>query len=247
MGTKEDERRRDERRALVFKVALADGSDAVCETQDVSVNGAFLRTDAPLSPGAEVCAEVSFPGFLAPCTRRGVVRWARDPQRSDRDHPAGFGVEWTESPVDDPLRRALGEMRDVEPTTSGARILVAEDNEHILQMMERMLPRGLGGATDVSVETAADGEQAWDAIERGEIDLAILDVYMPGLDGLEVLARVRDSEDHATLPVVVISAAGKEARARAYAAGADFFMDKPLRLLEIVDTVRTLLRLPGSA
>jgi CheY-like chemotaxis protein len=148
--------------------------------------------------------------------------------------------------VDDPLRRALGEMRDLAPTSSGARVLVAEDNEHILQLIERTLPRRMRDAADVTVDTASDGEEAWAIIQRGGIDLAILDVYMPGLDGLEVLGRVRDDAELATLPVVIISAAGQEVRSRAYAEGADFFMDKPIRLLEIVDTVRMLLRLPSS-
>ena len=94
----------------------------------------------------------------------------------------------------------------------------------------------------LDVILASDGDEAWQFIESGKVDLAILDFYMPNVDGGTVLDRVRSSADHSTMPVLVVSSE-EDRKNVALAGGADRFLDKPLRLVDLAEEVRALLRI----
>jgi CheY-like chemotaxis protein len=69
------------------------------------------------------------------------------------------------------------------------------------------------------------------------------DLYLPVLDGFELIRRAREKHPKGTLPIVAFSAGGAEAGRRALSLGADIFLDKPLRLTKVFDTICDLLRL----
>jgi two-component system KDP operon response regulator KdpE len=95
------------------------------------------------------------------------------------------------------------------------------------------------------VLTAADGTEALKLIDERPIDLLILDIMMPGPDGMEVLARIRRDMD---VPVLMLSARGRESdKVEALDAGADDYLTKPFGVEELLARVRAALRRSGSS
>jgi two-component system KDP operon response regulator KdpE len=95
------------------------------------------------------------------------------------------------------------------------------------------------------VHTAADGTEALSLLRERTFDLLILDVMMPGPDGLQVLGALRRDME---IPVIVLSARGREAdKVEALDAGADDYLTKPFGVDELLARVRAALRRAGSA
>ena len=100
-------------------------------------------------------------------------------------------------------------------------------------------------ARGYDVLTAEDGTEALKLIDEHPVDLLVLDVMMPGPDGLEVLARVRRDMD---VPVLMLSARGREGdKVEALDAGADDYLTKPFGVEELLARVRAALRRASSA
>jgi adenylate cyclase len=115
-------------------------------------------------------------------------------------------------------------------------ILVVDDAPQNLRLLEAVLaPRGYG------VVTATSGEEALERLEG--VDLVLLDVVMPGIDGYEVCRRLRDDPGTSFLPVVMVTASGEQEKRRAIEAGADDFVAKPFDHDELLARVRSLLRI----
>ena len=113
-----------------------------------------------------------------------------------------------------------------------ARILVVDDEPAIRDTMRMILEYD-----GHECLTAASGQEALAAIERDTPDLVFLDIKMPGMDGLEVLSRIRGTNE--TLPVVIVSAHGNAATAlEAGRLGAFRFIEKPLSKDYVLDAVR---------
>ena len=120
-----------------------------------------------------------------------------------------------------------------------ARLLVVDDDEHITAFLRRALAyEGFG------VETAADGEAGLAAARDRPPDLVVLDLMLPGLDGVEVLRRLRAGEDEAgRLPILLLTARdGVSDRVAGLDAGADDYLVKPFALEELTARLRVLLR-----
>jgi CheY-like chemotaxis protein len=117
-----------------------------------------------------------------------------------------------------------------------ARILVVDDVPQNVRLLEAVLaPRGY------TVVTATSGEEALERLEG--VDLVLLDVVMPGIDGYEVCRRLRADERTSFLPVVMVTASGEREKREAIEAGADDFVAKPFDHDELLARVRSLLRI----
>ncbi|MBB4190177.1 two-component system cell cycle response regulator [Rhizobium aethiopicum] len=120
-----------------------------------------------------------------------------------------------------------------------ARILVVDDIPANVKLLEARLL-----AEYFDVMTAADGHEALAICERNQVDLILLDIMMPGIDGFEVCERLKASQKTAHIPVVMVTALDQPAdRVRGLKAGADDFLTKPVNDLQLISRVKSLLRL----
>ena len=107
-------------------------------------------------------------------------------------------------------------------------ILVVEDNVELLMLIKHLLSR------KYRVETARNGGEAVEVIEKSEIDLIISDVMMPVMDGYELVKYVKNSVDYSHLPVILLTAKAQESdKMDALTVGADEYMTKPFKMKEL--------------
>ena len=89
----------------------------------------------------------------------------------------------------------------------------------------------------------ADGVSFWAALQTEKPDLVVLDVMLPGVDGIELLQRMKASAELRTIPVVMATAKGAEYdRIRGLDLGADYYLVKPFGVMELVSCVKAVLR-----
>jgi len=117
----------------------------------------------------------------------------------------------------------------------GYKILVADDDKDIRSVLTLYLEDA-----GYEVVEAADGSEALQALESQDIDLCLLDIMMPELDGYQVLKRTRETND---VPIIVVSAKGQDPeKILGLNLGADDYMVKPFNPLEAVARVNTNIR-----
>ncbi len=116
-------------------------------------------------------------------------------------------------------------------------VLVVDDQPQNIRLLEAILtPRGY------DVRAAASGEEALTAVTASDVDLVLLDIVMPGMDGYEVCRSIREQSRTAYLPVVMVTASGDEQKIKALEAGADDFLTKPIDQSELLARVKSLAR-----
>ena len=123
---------------------------------------------------------------------------------------------------------------------SPAQVLVVDDDDDVRAMVAKLLLRAGMGTIE-----AANGPEGLRKFFSSRPDLVVLDVSMPGMDGFEVLGRIRDLSD---VPVLLLTARGVEMeKVRGLQSGADDYVTKPFGRQELVARVEALLRRRGEA
>src|SRR5262245_16041171 len=118
-----------------------------------------------------------------------------------------------------------------------ATILVVDDDSHIREVIQYALAQ-----EGHAVELAADGGAAWTRVQAGGVDLLVLDVLMPGMDGLTLCRRLRATADGGP-PIVFLSSRGEEFdRVLGLELGGDDYLPKPFGPRELVTRVNAVLR-----
>ena len=118
------------------------------------------------------------------------------------------------------------------------KILVVDDVPENVRLLEAVLvPRGY------EVVSAGDGREALAAVERESPDLILLDVVMPEMDGYAVCTHLREHEETAVLPVIMVTSSIGQEKTKAIEAGADDFIPKPFNHDELLTRVKSLLRI----
>lgn len=123
--------------------------------------------------------------------------------------------------------------------SEGQRLLIVDDTPLNVKLLADLL-----AVRGYDVETASNGREAIEKIERDPPDLVLLDVVMPEMSGYEVCEWIRSREETRLLPVVMITALDPaEERLKGIEAGADDFLPKPVQTGEVVARVKSLLRI----
>ncbi len=118
-----------------------------------------------------------------------------------------------------------------------SRVLVVDDEPNIVLSLEFLMEQ-----SGFEVATAGDGETALELIAQHAPDLVLLDISLPGLSGFDVLSQLRAQPQHARLPIIMLTAHGREVeKEKGMALGADDYITKPFSTRELVAKVRALL------
>ena len=117
------------------------------------------------------------------------------------------------------------------------RVLVVDDEPNIVMSLRFLMER-----EGFEVEVAPTGEAALRALDRGPVDLVLLDVMMPALDGFEVCQRIRSNPAWSDTRIIMLTAKGREIeRDKGLALGADAYVTKPFSTRELVARVKQML------
>jgi putative two-component system response regulator len=216
-------------------ISLARGKKPALILMDLSLPGLDgLAATALLKRDAETC-------------HIPVVALTAHAMERDRENARVAGcVGFITKPIDlKSFRQTVTEL--VRPTPEPAktmplpRVLVVDD-----EPLNRQLLLGMATALGWEVELAVNGFEALANLHSG-IDLVLLDVMMPGMDGFEVARRVRANADTVDIPILMVTAlSGKEERLRAVEAGANDFIAKPVDFTELRVRARSLLKMKSA-
>ncbi len=245
------DRRLHPRRAFVLRVDFPGSPPSGGTTENLAESGLFIQTDRLFNVGEIVPMSLSFPGLLDPIEIVGWVVWIR---ASRADEGAGIGVRVESAADRAKLERLLSaeaaEGRTTEASglpPEGFRVLIVEDNPHIIEMYSYVLKKlasgTLGGKVPLEVRFAPDGHAALKQLLEVRFNLVMTDLYMPVMDGFQLVERIRQEERLKSIPVIAISAGGKEAQQRALELGVDIYLRKPVRFVEVLETVKQLLHI----
>ncbi len=117
------------------------------------------------------------------------------------------------------------------------RVLVIDDEKNIRELIKYNLEE-----SGFSVVLAADGREALEKLD-GEVDLVVLDLMLPGIDGLALCRRLRNSPDYRGVPIIMLTARGEELdRVLGLEMGADDYITKPFSPRELVARIKALFR-----
>jgi uncharacterized protein (TIGR02266 family) len=256
---------KDTRNAPRYPLVLAASTgSSTCVTENLSEGGAFLQTDQPFTLGQRVRVRLFFPGLLEPVEVDGVVIWRRE-ATTGVSSGIGLAFDPIEGKHRDLLARLLaaaaGESDEQagrgssggsgpprSPTDVSYRILIVEDNSNVAELYGHAL-RAVGEEGEAGVPVvsfARNGSEALELLSQNVYDLVLTDLYMPGMDGFTLLTLLRDNPRTAATKVMVVSGGGAEALHRALDLGADTVAAKPIRIRDILSTVRTLLNLKAD-
>ena len=140
-----------------------------------------------------------------------------------------------EAPESAPTGQKAQVGADRTVVEAGATILLIDDEEPIRKLLSRLLEQD--GYDPIE---AADAESAMEAVVRNDLDLVLLDVMMPAVDGIDLLRRIRAASD---VPVIMLTALGTEAdRVLGLRTGADDYVVKPFSPAELTARIDSVLR-----
>ena len=223
--------RREAKGALRLVIDVADTGPGVAASDAERIFNAFEQTEAGVGAGGTglgLAISREFARLMG-----GDIRLKSEMGRGSRfrlDIPVALGTAGGElTPV--ALRlRVLG----IKPGLGPFHILVVDD-----QAENRMLLVEILRAVGFGTREAADGKEALTLATEWSPDAILMDMRMPGMDGLEVIRRLRALEPQRSIPIIAVSASAFEAdRQQALAAGASDFLGKPFREHELLEKVR---------
>jgi uncharacterized protein (TIGR02266 family) len=247
-----DDKRHSDREPVTLFVEYEGADDLVGDyTENLSSGGTFVATNRELPIGTQIHLVLSFPGLIEPIAIEGTVRWTRkgnpDSAVVTPGEEAGAGLEFAPGPARDQLASIVSRITQRDPKTVSRlyRVLVVEDNKHVASLINDGLKgasrREFGGGVTFAIRNAEDGRQAVEMLRRETFDALIVDVYLPVIDGARVIQTARGELGLVELPIIAVSAGGDQARKSALEAGANIFLDKPMRLRQVIETIQKLL------
>lgn len=245
MMTDGDDNRRAPRELVTLFVEYEGADDLIGDfTDNLSSGATFVSTNRTLPVGTQVQLVLSFPGLLEPISLDGTVRWTRG--ETPVADP-GAGIEFVPGPTQDALAVLVDRIRRRDPRVMARllRVLMVEDNRHVAELIQQGLTgstrRDFGSTVSFAFRNAEDGASAITLLRSEPFDALIIDVYLPVVDGSTVIEVARNELGLVGLPIIAVSAGGEAARDAALGAGASVFLDKPMRLRKVIETMQRLI------
>ncbi len=128
-------------------------------------------------------------------------------------------------------------MTDSHSPASKKTIMVVDDTEEIVTLLKLILE-----TEGYLVQSAYRGKEVFKLLEEQKPDLIILDVMMPQMDGLEVLTRLKENPDTASIPVILLTAlVQQENIIEGYKTGADYYISKPFSPTQLLEGINLML------
>lgn len=122
------------------------------------------------------------------------------------------------------------------------KVLVVDDVPLNVLLIKKMLSQ-----YTFQLQTANSGQAALDMIAKDQPDLLLLDLMMPGIDGFEVIRRLRADEKTKSLPIIILSALNSEADiVKGFKLGANDFINKPIIMEKLISSVTTQINLKAA-
>ncbi|HCM67457.1 MAG TPA: hypothetical protein DIS62_00410 [Candidatus Kerfeldbacteria bacterium] len=200
----------------------------------------------PRLNGYEVLEELKRDGITLPII---IISNSGQPVEIDRAKKLGacdfiVKAEFTPDEVSAKVRKYLSATQVAAPDVGhdrgkGVKVLVIEDDQFLRDLLKTKLER-----EQFEVSAAIDGPEGLERIEQGMPDLILLDIILPGIDGFEILKRIKSSGKLSRIPIVLLSNLGQEADVeKGKALGAsDYLIKSNFTIDEIVDKIRALLK-----
>jgi CheY-like chemotaxis protein len=229
---------------LLLRAELSHGTAKfVTHTMEISESLVFVQTEETAYIGDKVQVRFSFPGLVEP--------FSVETQVIAKQLPAGPGRPggWTLGFVfysEEEQKRMLSLLSKIEAPpdatlTSTYRVLLVEDNSITREAFELAVAKFFGTpGSGVTVDIVDNGQDAWQRLLDERYDLAIIDYFLPALNGDRLIARLRQEPSLSRLPVVAISIGGTEVKQASLDAGADLFLHKPIVLRDLFATLQQL-------
>ncbi len=244
-----DERRRETRFPAIVKVTYESAGAMRAEySGNISRGGLFVVTDEELEIGQRLELHLACAGARKTIGVPGEVRWIGEkgspPQR-------GVGVKFL---LEDPVTKAridtlVSAVFDpLPPSVTGERLnlLLVDPNRHACRLFAEGLQKMAARRFDLDdyfvITDTHDGEAALNYLSSSRIAMAIIELRTPDVDGLELIRRIR-TEISQSLPICAMSRPFPGARAQALTSGADMFLEKPVKLKALFNTVAVMLKL----
>jgi signal transduction histidine kinase/DNA-binding response OmpR family regulator len=177
------------------------------------------------------------PGDAARCRDLGVEAYLTKPVSQSDLRSTILKALGLRGNQDSPSK-LLAKETPAQRTDSRLRVLVAEDNRVNQALAKRLLEK-----QHFEVVIAGNGEEVLDALDRGEFDIVLMDVQMPGMGGLEATTAIRDREKKSgkRIPIIAMTAmAMKGDREACLEAGMDGYVSKPIRASELLAAMRAV-------
>jgi serine/threonine protein kinase len=187
------------------------------------------------------------PPFIAETQNQVILKHATVPPTAPTefrsDLPAAFDRVILDALAKDPAARTQtieafrqGVLQASRKSADPVRILIAEDDVDFRDVLEAALKQEF---EDAEIEAVPNGLLALQALGARPVSVAILDLNMPGMDGMEVTKRIRALDESRGMPIIVLTGSGGPAEWRELASiGADRFLVKPVSLPDLVAAVR---------
>ncbi|MGX7001428.1 response regulator [Caballeronia sp. KNU42] len=219
---------------IVMDLALPDGSgydllERVSTSQEHASPPVIVYTGRVLSPDEEQ--------RLRRYSRSIIIKGAKSPERLV-DEVTLF-LHSVESALPPEQQRMLRAARQRDDVFEGRTILLAEDDvRNIFALSHVIEPLG------AKLEIARNGREALDSLARHpQIDLVLMDIMMPEMDGFTAMTEIRKNPDHARLPIIALTAKAMASdRQKCLEAGADDYISKPIDVDKLVSLCRVWLR-----
>jgi CheY-like chemotaxis protein/CHASE3 domain sensor protein len=219
---------------MVLDLSLPDASGfSLLET--LSAEGAYAFPPVIVYTGHDLTTEEE--QKLRRYSSSIIIKGAKSPERLLDEVSLFLHQVVAELPAEQ--QRMIREARNRDAALEGRRILVVEDDiRNVYSLTSILEPRG------AAVEIARNGQEALDVLQRpvdpaGAIELVLMDVMMPVMDGLDATRRIRQDPRLAKLPIIMLTAkAMPDDQERCLAAGANDYMAKPLDVDKLLSLVR---------